>query len=103
MRDDGHSTGTVVVSFLLGGVIGAGVALLFAPRSGKETRQRIRELAEDVKDKADDLMGEVKGRVAKTIESGKEFVAEKRSILAEAIEAGKEAYHKEKEKHEHTK
>lgn len=99
MRDNGHSTGTVVMSFLVGGVLGAGLALLFAPRSGRETRQRIREIAEDVKEKAEDLMGEVKGRVSKTIEGGKDFIEEKKSIISEAIAAGKEAYHREKEKH----
>ncbi len=37
-------------SFLTGGILGAGLALLFAPQSGKKTRAQIRDFAEDIKD-----------------------------------------------------
>lgn len=102
MKNDEHGTGTVLLSFLLGGVVGAGVALLLAPRSGRETRQKIREFADDVRDRAGDLMEDVKGRVKSTIEGGKDYLDEKKSILAAAVEAGKDAYEKEKEKHART-
>ncbi len=39
-------------SLILGGLAGAGAALMFAPLSGKQTRQRIGDFAEDVKCKA---------------------------------------------------
>ena len=47
MCGNNHSGGTnTVLGFLLGGAIGAGIALLYAPASGEETRRRIREGAE---------------------------------------------------------
>lgn len=60
-----------VVSFisglLLGAVIGAGVAMLTAPHSGRRTRRRIRRAAVDIKDTAGDrweeLAEEVKVKV----------------------------------------
>ncbi len=44
MEDD---TRAVAGAFLLGGLIGAGIALLYAPKSGKDTRRYIRRKAED--------------------------------------------------------
>jgi len=88
MREDsGYGAGSVFLSFLLGGIVGAGLAMLLAPQSGRETRQRIRELAEDAKD-----------RFGATVEKGKEFFEQKKSVIATAVEAGKEAYEKERER-----
>lgn len=39
------SPGAVGLAFLGGALIGSGVALLLAPRSGQETREKIKELA----------------------------------------------------------
>jgi len=92
------SGGSVLLSFVLGGIVGAGIALLLAPQSGKETREKIKNLAEDAKDKATGYAKQVKDRVASTVEQGKEFFEEKKSLLTTAIDAGKDAYEKEKEK-----
>ncbi len=37
----------VIFSFLVGGAVGAGLALLMAPQAGKKTRRQIRDIAED--------------------------------------------------------
>ncbi|MCL4455805.1 MAG: YtxH domain-containing protein [Nitrospirae bacterium] len=44
-------------------MVGAGVALLLAPQSGKKTRKQIRELAEDVREQAVEYAEKVKGKV----------------------------------------
>ncbi len=100
MRHDEECCGgsSMFLSFLLGGLVGAGVALLLAPKSGRETRQRIRELAEDAKEKAEDYAEQAKTRVGSAIEKGKGFVQEKKSVITAAVEAGKEAYDKERER-----
>ncbi|MGQ9509425.1 MAG: YtxH domain-containing protein [Thermodesulfobacteriota bacterium] len=82
----------------MGGLIGAGIALLLAPRSGKETREKIKEFAEEVKGKVGKAYGEAKEKLGSIIEKGKDLLEEKKTILTTAIEAGKEAYLKEKEK-----
>jgi gas vesicle protein len=100
MRDEecGYGTGSILLSFLLGGMVGAGFALLLAPQSGRETRQKIRELSDDVRDKAKGYVGDVKEKITSGIGKGKGFYEEKKSIISTAIEAGKEAYEKEKER-----
>jgi gas vesicle protein len=40
-------SGTVLVAFLTGVAVGAGVALLFAPQSGEDTREWISDTVED--------------------------------------------------------
>lgn len=97
-EEGGYSAGPLIFSFFLGGLIGAGVALLLAPKSGRETREKIKELAIEAKGKAEEVIDQVKGKVTSVVEKGKEVIEEKKSILSTAIEAGKEAYEKEKEK-----
>jgi len=94
-EDDGCSSGCVLLSFLLGGVVGAGVALLLAPEAGSETRRRIRELAEDAKEKTSGYMDEAKGKVLSSMEKGKDLYEDQKSAIAAAFEAGREAYEKE--------
>lgn len=52
MKKDENTGLIALFSFLAGGLIGAGLALIFAPQSGKKTRKQIREFAEDVKEQA---------------------------------------------------
>ena len=69
MEYDEHSSQVVnfVSGLVLGAVLGAGVALLTAPESGRRTRRRIRRAATDVRETAtdrwDELADDVKGRV----------------------------------------
>jgi gas vesicle protein len=69
MEYDDHSTQVVnfVSGLVLGAVLGAGVALLTAPQSGRRTRRRIRRTAVDVRSNAGDrweeLADDVKTRV----------------------------------------
>jgi gas vesicle protein len=93
-----RNCGGIFLAFLIGGVVGAGVALLLAPKPGEEARGKIKKLVEDVKEKAETCFDEIKEKVVSTVEKGKEVVQEKKSIITTAIEAGKEAYEKEKEK-----
>jgi len=93
-----HSASSIILAFFIGGLVGAGVAMLLAPQPGKETIQKIKELAEDAKEKAAKYAEQVKSKATSTVGKGKEIVEEKKSLLTTAFEAGKEAYEKEKEK-----
>jgi gas vesicle protein len=97
-EEGGYSAGSLILGFFIGGLVGAGVALLLAPQPGKETRQKVKELAEDAKEKAAEYAEQVKGKVTSTVGKGKEILEEKKSLITTAIGAGKEAYEKEKEK-----
>lgn len=93
------AAGHVVLAFVLGGLVGAGIALLTAPRSGRETRERIREFSDESRKKASEYTEHAKEKLSSAVEHGKEFISEKKSLISSAIEAGKDAYSKEKEKH----
>ena len=88
-EERGYGAGGLIVAFLAGGLIGAGLGLLFAPVSGREARQKIGDLAGDVRKKAEGLASDVKGRV-------ESFVNEEKSVVKAAYEAGREAMEKER-------
>ena len=92
----GFNAGTVLLSFFIGGIIGAGVALLTAPKAGIETRKMIRDFAEEAKDKAEEYIGHVKEKADTYVEKGKDFIDKEKNIITKAVEAGKDAYEKEK-------
>jgi gas vesicle protein len=96
--DNGVDASTVLVSFLAGAALGAGLALLYAPKNGREMRDQIGDLTDDAVDKIKEYAREAQDKIKATLEDGKETLKEKKSILSSAIEAGREAIQKEKEK-----
>ena len=54
-----------ILGFLAGAAIGATLGVLLAPRSGKETRERIRNKAGETKDEVDELIGKARDEWAK--------------------------------------
>jgi gas vesicle protein len=97
-EDRGMNTSTVFLSFLAGAAVGAGLALLVAPKTGKELREKIADLTDDAVSKIKDYASEAQTKINATLEEGKELYKEKKSIITSAIEAGKEAMDREKEK-----
>ncbi len=96
-EDSGFGTGAILLSFFIGGIIGAGVALLTAPKTGEETRKMIKDFAEDARDKAEDYAEHVKEKAVDYVDKGKEFFDNQKNIISKAVEAGKEAYDKERQ------
>ena len=80
-RDDGGMAGTIVVSFVLGALTGAAVALLLAPATGEETRKYLGEKAKEGRDRASDAA-----------RHGRDFLNRQRDTLSTAIERGRDAY-----------
>ena len=54
-----------ILGFLAGAAVGAALGVLFAPRSGKETRDRIRNKAGEAKDELDELIERAQGEWSK--------------------------------------
>lgn len=91
MGNENCSAGGVFVAFLAGGLIGAGLALLYAPVSGKEARNRIGDFAEEIKKKSEEWGVDVRQKV-------ESFMEEEKAIIKAAYDAGREAMEREKEK-----
>ena len=75
-----------VGTFVTGLLIGAGLALLFAPRTGVETRRQLQKSAKRVGDQAQDLVSDVTGSVSQTIKSAKDKVEERIDSTRSAVE-----------------
>jgi gas vesicle protein len=75
-----------VGTFVTGLLIGAGLALLFAPRTGVETRRELQRRARRVGDQAQDLVSEVSGSVSQTIKTARDKVEDRIDSTRQAVE-----------------
>jgi gas vesicle protein len=78
--------------FFLGLGLGAAVGLLFAPKSGEETRQMLASKAGEGKDYLKRQSDTIKDTANDAIERGRSALARQREQLNQAVEAGKQAY-----------
>lgn len=60
-----NRTGEIVSAFMLGGIIGAALGILFAPASGKETRSRVNDWIEDTTEKAKEKLEKLEEEIKK--------------------------------------
>ncbi|MBW2221818.1 MAG: YtxH domain-containing protein [Deltaproteobacteria bacterium] len=91
-RDERNESRSLLI-FLAGGLIGAGISLVYAPLSGKA-----RHLTESTRENIDHLISEIKETTDKVIEEGMELTKEKKAEILAAIEAGKKAMEEERSK-----
>ena len=80
-RDNGAGAGSVMLAFLVGAVAGAAVALLYAPATGRETREFLGERAREGRERATEAAAK-----------GREAIGRGRETVATALERGREAY-----------
>ena len=121
-RDSGDNFSTRLTYLLIGGGIGAILALLFAPKSGQELRgdiadatrkgidksreaaqqlgQRAGEYYEVTRDRATELYSTAADKVSEVAQTAKDVAARKTGSVTAAIDAGKKAYQEEKRKTE---
>ena len=78
--------------FFLGLGIGVAAGLLFAPKSGPETRDMLLSKADEGKEYLRRRTAEVRDQATDAIERGKSSVNRQRDNLMAAVEAGKQAY-----------
>ncbi len=79
-------------SFLLGLGVGIGIGILFAPKSGKETRQLIKDKADEGTEFLKQRSTEIKQSASEWVDKGKEAINRQKDTLADAVEAGRQAY-----------
>ncbi len=72
MENKGTTFFELSVAFLLGAVVGAGLALLFAPAPGVETRRRLAEYGEKLKEEFQEGAEKVKSKVSEITAKKKE-------------------------------
>lgn len=102
MSDNSGDLGSFLSGFIIGGLVGAAVALLLAPQSGEETRSLIKEKGIELKDKAsvtadeartraEQVTADARARAEELRRRGQELYEEQKGRIGKAIDAGKEA------------
>lgn len=81
------------VWFLAGLGLGALVGVLYAPRSGSETREVLRARAEEGRDYVRNRAREARDEASKWADRGKDAVNQQKEQFRAAYEAGRQAYH----------
>jgi gas vesicle protein len=105
---DNTCSGDFFAGFLIGALVGAAAALLFAPQSGEETRTLIRDKGIELKEQADDLsvearrraeqiQAQAKEKAADLQSQAKEKTSDLQSQVKQAVAEGKTAAAKRKE------
>jgi gas vesicle protein len=89
------NVGSKVSYFLVGLGVGALVGVLFAPKSGEDTREFLSKRADDGREFAQKKARELRERADDLIERGKDVASKKRDSLSAAVEAGREAFLRE--------
>ncbi len=78
--------------FLAGLGIGAAVGILYAPKSGRETREAILQAAEDGREAVNTKVKQTKEQAAQWVDKGRQYVDSQKDQIKSAFEAGKQAY-----------
>ncbi len=79
-------------SFLLGLGVGVGIGMLFAPKSGQETREMIKNKAGEGSDYLKQRGADLKQSASEWVDKGKEAMTRQKDNISDAVEAGRQAY-----------
>lgn len=90
-----ESVGSRVSFFVVGLGIGALIGILFAPKSGEETRDYLSSKADEGRDYAQKKARELRERAEDLLERSRELMARQKDAVTSAVEAGKETYKRE--------
>ena len=93
-----ENVGAKISYFIVGLGIGTLVGILFAPKSGEETREFLTQKADEGREYAQKKARELRERAEDLIERSKEIMNREKGSIAAAVEAGKETYQRERSK-----
>ena len=95
-RDSG--TSSILLSFLLGGLTGAALALLYAPRPGRETREYLADKLHEGAERSRGLRDDAVSKGREFLDEAGDYLERRKERLAAAVEAGRQVYREEKDK-----
>lgn len=83
-----------VLSFLTGAIVGGGIALLAAPKSGKRTREQLKTMAGDAKEKAEGYYDEMKEKASEATDKVQGYYQEAKRTVESTVDAVKKSFQK---------
>lgn len=89
------NVGSKITYFLVGLGVGALVGVLFAPKSGEDTREFLSKKADEGRDYAQRKAKELRERADDLIERGKDVANRQKDSINAAVEGAREAYRRE--------
>jgi len=92
------NVGSKVTYFLVGLGVGALVGILFAPKSGEDTREFLAKKADEGRDFAQRKAKELRERADDLIERSKDAASRGKDSISAAVEGAREAYRREASK-----
>jgi len=92
------NVGSKVTYFLVGLGVGALVGILFAPKSGEDTRDYLAKKADEGRDFAQRKAKELRERADDLIERSKDAANRGKDSISAAVEGAREAYRREASK-----
>lgn len=99
MADDRECPlGAMGLALVSGGLLGAAMAMLLAPQSGRQTREQLRGYARRAEEKAHELADTAIQILDEAVDKGHEFIIDKQTVLSDAIEDGRAAMKRERER-----
>jgi gas vesicle protein len=96
--DMADNVGSKVSYFLVGLGVGALVGVLFAPKSGEETRRFLSDKADEGRDYAQKKARELRERADDLVERGKDAASRHKETITAAVDGAREAYRREASK-----
>lgn len=109
MSDNRNAAMVGALMLMAGGLIGAGLGLLFAPQSGKKTRKKIGRYAQKVRNEAEeiirdsanavtDAVEELGEKTSGLVERGGEVAEEWKDHLMDTLERGQKSIEKQRKR-----
>lgn len=99
---DSNDFGAFLIGFIVGGLTGAAVSLLFAPQSGEETRELIHDKAIELRDRAAETVEEARLHAEEALQEAKEKTEEWTKLAKEQadelLHKGEKAFEEGREK-----
>jgi len=86
-----RESGGGVGSFVLGALVGAGLALLFAPKTGAETQEELKEQARKLRVIAEERVRDAQLQLEERFGEAREGVASRYDEVRDAVSAGRAA------------
>ena len=81
-----------ILWFLAGLGIGAALGILYAPKTGEETRQQIRDAAEQGRGVVRDRARQAREQAGTWADKGRDYLSSQKEQIRSAYEAGRQAY-----------